>query len=402
MISKSAFFDFFNRRENGTLDSFLASAVEDEDYIDWNGCLLPQNYGDAALEYHAIRDSCAMFDVSPMRKVRIRGAAAGRFLDHLLTRPVSTADSLLGIYVAYCNVDGSLKDDSILYKFAYDDYLLMPSDMDHSPYFEQLRQQLNIAADELSITDITSDLCGLAVQGPLSATVLQHMGFADIEQLQPFEVRSYPFANATMVVARMGFTADLGYECWLEHSLQSDFEAAIEDARGSMGIAIPGYGLSALEVCRLEAGFVVAGWDFSTEADFVAGFDRTPYEAGLGWLVKLDGGDFVGRDALLKYKAEGHRYTLRTFSIDDTRGLEDGAELHANVDGEDLLVGTVNCSAWSWGLEKTIGNASMLSAHANLSEVWLERDGDRLKVSLSKGAHLNLARRNECPALIES
>ncbi len=129
-MKKSIFFDFLNRRQDVDFKRFMAESTEDEQYINWNEFLLPMDYGDAEAEYFAIRNSCAIFDVSPIRKIRVRGADAGAFFDRLLTRPVSGLPAMRATYTVFCNEDGSLKDDSILYKFADDDYLLMPSDVD--------------------------------------------------------------------------------------------------------------------------------------------------------------------------------------------------------------------------------------------------------------------------------
>jgi aminomethyltransferase len=399
-MKKSALFDFLNRRE-ADFDAYVAASTVDEHYINWNEFVLPNDYGDAEAEYHAIRNRCAMFDVSPIRKYRIRGAAAGRFLDTLLTRRVSSALTMRGIYVIFCNEDGSLKDDSILYKYAEDDYMLMPSDMDHSVYFESLRQQLDIAAEDLSIIDCSDAWVGVALQGPCSATVLRAMGFELVEQLQPFEVRDYPLAGCTIRIARMGFTADLGYECWFPPGSCNAFEQGIESARKQLGWDIPGYGLGALEVCRLEGGFIVAGWDFATEADPSPGFERTPFDVGLGWLVDLEAEKFVGREALQNIKAQGQRYVLRSLQIDAQYKPDDGAPLFAEIDGQEQEVGSINCSVWSWGLEKMIGNATIERQYADISEASI-RVGDECRtVLLARGPVLKLERRNQVPAQIE-
>ena len=405
-MKKSVFFDFLHRREQQDFDSFLEASREDEDYIDWNDFLLPQQYGldsqlGAEAEYQAIRSSCALFDVSPICKIRLTGPQSGRLLDYLLTRPVSTAPAMRGIYVAFCHGDGNLKDDAILYKFAEDDYLLMPSDIDHSDYLQSLRRQLGIAAADVHIHNCTHDWCGLAIQGPESAAVLSSMGFVDIEQLAPFAVADYEFARGTIKIARMGFTADLGYECWLSPDQAEAFTQSIQQAREHLGIAIPGYGLRALEACRLEGGFVVAGWDFATELDPDPNFNRTPYEVGLGWLVKLDGDDFVGRAALRQQQKSGQRFVLRSMSTPSRVKPEDGAPVFAAVAGEtEQQVGSINCSVWSWGLQQTIGNISLQTEFADLNKVWFKQGGQAIELALTQGPALQLARRNRVPAAL--
>jgi aminomethyltransferase len=396
MLKKSPFFDFLNRREEMDFSRHLATFVEDTDYIEWNGYLLPNDYGDAGMEYDAIRKSCAIFDVSPLRKYRITGAGCGEFLDRLLTRPASRAPSMRGIYVVFCNEDGSLKDDAILHKYSDDDYLLLPSDIDHSAYFRDLLNQLEI--HDLTITDCTHSWVGFALQGPLSAAAMSRMGFDRIEQLEPFEIRDFTLDGGVVRLARMGFTADLGYECWFRPEQRSAIEKRIQSTRDSIGLAIPGYGLTALQACRLEGGFIVAGWDCSTEADPQPGFERTPYELGLGWLVDLQSASFVGREALLKQQSRGKQFTIRSFEMNTPRGPKDGATLYALVDSRKQAIGSVNCSAWSETLGSMIGNASIKDRYGKLESAWTEVDGENVTATLSNPPLLKFERARQVPA----
>jgi aminomethyltransferase len=396
MLKKSAFYDFLDRRDDSSFERFIAVYAEDEDYINWNGYLMPMHYSDAQLEYFAIRESCAMCDVSPMRKIRIQGKNAGQFFDHLLTRPISTLPSMQAAYTVFCTDDGNLKDDAIVYKFANDDYLMMPSDVDHSPYFESVCERFDI--EDVIFTECTASLVGAAIQGPRSADALRQMGFADIELLDPFAVRDYVFEDGTIRVARMGFTADLGYECWLEPEQAEAFTRNIESVRIKLDITMPGYGLSALQACRLEGGFIVAGWDCATEIDPQPGFERTPFELGLPWLVDLGGENFVGRDALIKQQENGQNFVLRSFSSEENLQVQDRSIL-VSADGDDV-VGEITCSHWSWGLQKTIGNASIKLEHCDIENAWTAIDSQRLDIVLSRGPHIMLERRNQVPAKI--
>jgi aminomethyltransferase len=400
MLRKSPFFDFFCRQDVADFASFIAQSTEDEHYINWNEFALPLDYGDAESEYHAIRNSCAIFDVSPIRKIRVQGPDAGVFFDRLLTRPVSEIPVMRATYTVFCNDNGSLKDDAILYKFGDDDYLLMPSDIDHSPYFESLSAQLKL--EKVSFTECTDAWLGLAIQGPQSAAVLHDMGFAEVEQIRPFEVRDYSIDGRTLLISRMGFTADLGYECWFVPDLIDDVTQRISAARLALDIAMPGYGLSALQACRLEGGFIVAGWDCSTELDPIPEFERSPYELGLGWLVNLDADEFVGRDALALQKQNGCPFTLRSFTMDSNSQPEDGAEVFDNIDAKNEPIGKVACSNWSWGMNRMIGNASIKSQYADVSEAWVLSGGDYVKLVLSRGPLVALERRNEYPAPINT
>ena len=397
MLKKSPFFDFLNRRSEPSFEGFMAASVEDEHYISWNDFLLPNDFGDAQFEYHAIRNSCAIFDVSPLRKIRVHGSGAGAFFDRLLTRPVSGLAPMRATYTVFCDSDGNLKDDAILYKFTDDDYLMMPSDIDHTPYFESICQQFSI--EDVSFAECTDGWAGAAIQGPSSATALQQMGFDSVEQLRPFDVREYHFAGGTICIARMGFTADLGYECWLAPSLASAFMESVAAARIALGIEVPGYGLDALQACRLEGGFIVAGWDCATEADPQPGFERSPYELGLGWLVDLKGDDFIGKDALVEQSNNGSAYSLRYFSLSGDSRPHDGSEIFASHSDE--VIGSVNCSGWSWGLQKTIGNASIKSGFSDQKRGRVSVDGDFVELSIDPKPLVDLQRRNQVPAPID-
>jgi aminomethyltransferase len=396
MPKKSVFFDLFSGHRGIDLDDFLRTHIEGEDYIVWNGYVIPNDFGDAKSEYHAIRNCCAMFDVTPIRKYRIHGSDAGVFLDHLVTRPVSASPLMRGIYVAFCNEEGFLKDDAILYKFAEDDYLLMPSEIDHAAHFESLRQKLGL--DDVSIEDRIHSLAGVSLQGPVSATVLHRWGFKGIEQLEPFEVRDFALGAGNIRVSRMGFTADLGYECWFDPKLYESFQTGLQSVSESMGIEIPGYGITAMEACRIEGGFIVPGWDCATERDPSPGFERTPYELNLGWLVELNQVDFVGRDALRESRNSGQRFALRGLVIESRTQPDEKATIQATIDGEILEIGTMPCISYSWGMERMIGNGSIQLPYADLKDAWTIIGGERVGVVLNRGPLINLPRRTQLPA----
>lgn len=131
------------------------------------------------------------------------------------------------------------------------------------------------------------------------------------------------------------------------------------------------------------------------------GFERSPYELGLGWLVNLDGEAFVGREALIAQKETGPPYTLRSFEVDSETVPEDGSTLRTGSDEDAIVVGLVNCSHWSWGTGKTIGNASIESGLADLKSAWVSINGEQHEVKLSRGPLISLDRRNAVPASVE-
>ena len=396
VLLKSVFFDFLNRRANQGFDRFISDTVQDVDYIDWNGFALPFDYGEDEFEYTELRNRCAIFDSTPLQKIQIRGSESGYLLDRTLTRSVSELPSMRATYAVMCNDDGTIKDDAILYKFDDDEYLFMPSDIDHTPYFKSLCERFDLK--DVSFTNVSESLAGMAVQGPASTSALLHMGFKTLEDLRPFDVRDYRLGRGVVRVSRVGFTADLGYECWMATELAPAFRERIVATRLEMDLAMPGYGLRTLESCRLEGGFVVAGWDFATELDPQPDFERTPFEVDLGWIVDLDGTDFVGRDALITRQRSGPYFLLRRFQSTDRIEVEDGEIISSDIDGKNMEIGFVACSSWSWGLERTIGNASIQAAFADATDAWLMIGGEKIHISLERKPLLNPERRSQVPA----
>lgn len=397
MLKKGLFFDLLNRCAGVDFDSFLRTHQLYAHYVGVHDYLLPFDYGDAEREYHAVRNGCAMFDACSSRKYRIRGRGAGAFLDYLLTRPVSSSPPMRGIYAVFCNDDGSVKDDVVVYKYSDDDYVLMPA-FDHTEHFEAVRMRKGI--EDVEIVPWSEQLAGFSLQGPLSATVLQRLGCDGIELLKPFDLKEYRVAGIAISVARMGFTGDLGYECWFEPQRGEAIAARLTAASKAADVEIVGYGLIALEACRIEAGLVVPGRECATDYAPLPGMQRSPFDLNLGWLVKFDGRDFVGRDALQVQQAQGARYTLLSFDASGRHRLPRAAQLHTEVAGGDLAIGTITSASWSWGLNRTIGLASVERDFAGCGCAHLYVGEQRLDLRLSPDRLLTLPRRTQVPAPI--
>ena len=259
LIKKSPLCDLMTRHVNFDFDEFIATTAP-EDYDHWNGYCLPVAYCEAAEEYDAIRKSCAIFDASPMKKYRFRGSDAGRFLGRILTAPVSDMPAMRATYGLLCTQEGLLYDDGILLKFSDEDYLFLITEIDLEPHFQKYKD-----FDDIEINDETSSLAGIAVQGPKSCAVLREFGFSDVEALKPFDIKHYEISGHTIVLGRLGFTGDLGYELWFSQEAAEAVNAVLGQAESALGFKVLGYGLSAVQICRIEAAMVVPGWDTSGE-----------------------------------------------------------------------------------------------------------------------------------------
>ena len=394
-VKKSVLCDLVARHSDFDFDKYIANTAR-EDYDVWNEFCLPMHYSDAATEYKTLRNSCAIFDASPMKKYRFKGQDAGKFLDKILTAPVSQIPAMKAAYGLICDENGYLIDDGIVNKLASDDYQLLITEQDLDEHFSKYND-----FDDLTIVDETTLSAGMAFQGPKSCEVMLQFGFNGVEQLAPFELKYFNLSGHQILVGRLGFTGDLGYELWFNPEAIQVVAQAIDDAEHALDIKMLGYGLTVVNICRLEAGMIVPGWDTSGTFEDPEN-ERTPFELTLGWNVKLANDiDFVGKAALTQSKIQGPRYKMKGIKIFHTCALEDGQELFANVDGATFKIGTLPSIVWHENEKYWLGFASIISDCASIDNIFVicNETNKRIYGEICKLPFINLAQRNQVPAI---
>jgi aminomethyltransferase len=391
---KSLFHDFLARYSGTDFDTYMAGSEPDEDYLNWNGYTLPYVFEDEEKEYRAIRHGCGLFDATPANKYRITGADAGALLDLMTTRAMSRLPAMRATYAIWCNPDGMLNDDAMLFKRADDDFLLMAAEVDHLDLLSELAGRFADA----SVADESDRWAGLAVQGARSCAVLDAFGFRGVDLLRPYDIGYFELAGEQVMVARVGFTGDLGYEIWFTPGLAPAVEAAFVAAEAALDLQISGYGLTTIQLCRMESGMIVPGWDTAQTFEDPE-LERSPFELGLAWNVDLEREeDFVGKQALLKERADGSRFALRGFVVEAECDLLDGAELFAAVDGHDMQVGTLPSVSWSHEPARWIGLASLRTEHASLTDCFVVSGGEQQACRIVDLPFVQIDRRRQVPA----
>ena len=248
------------------------------DWGNWMGYTTPNAYFDVELEYFAIRSTTGVFDLSPMNKYRITGPDAEAYLNRMVTRDVSKIRVNRVGYAVWCNDAGEVMDDGTIFRLGKDDFRLC-SYQRADEWLEWCKLGFDV-----TISNETEDLAALAVQGPTSCTILSLLGLEDLNQLKPFGIAYYTFNGAPLMVSRTGFTGDLGYEVWIapEHA-EALWDQLFELGRDYLIKPIGSY---ALDIARIEAGFLQAHVDFVPAEEVVRpGRARSPLELGLEWLV---------------------------------------------------------------------------------------------------------------------
>lgn len=346
----------------------LAALSQTEEWTSWNGYMAPRVLDKLSTEYFAVRSSCSVMDMSPMEKYRITGTDAYQFLDRLVTRDMSALKPGRVTYLAWCNDEGKLIDDGTLFQFGENDYRLC------SQHHQLDWLMTSSMGFDVNIEVETHRVAALAVQGPTSYSVLTEAGIDGLDELRPFGTLDLNCRGIPVMVSRTGYTGDLGYELWVS----PDNALEIWDALFAVKTRydVHAIGLSTLEMVRIEAGFVMPGFDFNTaESTVRANYDRSPYEVGLGWLVNIDKGPFTGRKALLAEKRRPTRRQLSKIIVDGNKPVGE-AFIFDRKNGN--VVGEIKCATWSPILKANIALADIEYTRGKLPKnLWARIDYQR-------------------------
>jgi len=341
-----------------------AASNQANEWHRWNGYTVPTVYDDVEAEYFAIRNACTLFDLSPMSKYRISGRDAEAFLNRLLTRDVTKLTIGQVAYVVWCNDDGKVVDDGTLFRL--------------EPYAYRLCAQernldwllLSSTGFDVHIKEETHEIAALSVQGPTSYAALVAAGLDGLEVLKPYRVARFAFNGRPLTVSRTGFTGDLGYELWMD---PDDAYAVWEDL-SQVG---PDHGLKpiateALDIARVEAGFIQAGRDFMPACETVrAHHTRSPYELGLDWLVDLSKANFTGKKALAREAETGPKEKLVKLDIAGNKPAKNAfifSDGHARNN-----VGVTTSAIWSPSCKASIALAFVKTDHLKrAASLWAE------------------------------
>jgi aminomethyltransferase len=339
-----------------------------ETWTGWNTYKVARVVDKLSAEYFAVRSGCAVMDLTPMEKYRITGKDAYAYLDRLLTRDISTLKPGRVTYVVWCNDEGKVIDDGTLFQFGEQDYRLC------SQHHQLDWLLMSASGYDVQIETETHDVAALAVQGPTSYSVLTAAGIDGLEQLKPFGIVDLHCGDIPITVSRTGYTGDLGYEVWVKPADALRLWDAIFSVQGQYDIQP--MGLDALEMVRIEAGFVMPGFDFNTAESTVRnGYDRSPYEVGLGWVVSLDKGHFTGRKALIAEKAQPIKRRLTKIVVDGNKPVGE-AFIYTGKGGKP--VGEIKCTIWSPVLKANLALADIDYVKGRLPEkLWARFDYQR-------------------------
>ena len=296
-----------------------------DDWMDLFGYWAPVTVTDTQEEYRAVREVAGLMDFSMLRKVDIEGRGALELVNSVVTRDVSKLEQGQIAYGALCDEDGKMVDDcTVMLRSAERIRFCGANDRD----FEIFRGLA--AGGGIEVRELTDAMPHLCLQGPRSRELLQPLANRDLSN-DAFPYYTFredvEVAGVPIFMTRLGYTAELGYELWVERSRALELFDALVAALEPQGMKL--IGMAALDLFRIEGGFIIGGVEYDSTV--------SPYECGLGWSVALDKGEFQGRDALRRLRDETQ---LRLTSVELESGGDAASGAAILVDGEEVGVVT--------------------------------------------------------------
>ena len=276
----------------------------------WAGFVVASSYElSHEREYHAIRSSAALLDVSPLYKYLVRGRDAARLLDRVVTRDVARAKVGEVLYTPWCDAAGKVLDDGTIARLDDQTFRMTSAD----PNLRWLED--NALGLDVAIQDVSESTAALALQGPSSRAILEQLGDRDLAGLKYFRLIAARLRGIPVTISRTGYTGDLGFELWVDaaHAL------ALWDALVEVGApyGITPAGLLALDVARIEAGLMLMDVDYvPARKALIESQTSSPFELDLGWTVNLEKEQFVGKSALAEEQRRGPQWRFVGIEVD--------------------------------------------------------------------------------------
>jgi aminomethyltransferase len=288
--------------------------------VPFAGYEMPVQYTSGIIaEHQAVRRAAGLFDVSHMGELDVRGGDALGFVQYVTTNDASKLEVGQAQYSAICNEAGGILDDCIVYRFE-DRYMIVVNASNTDKDRDWIAQHAGRFGTSLS--DRSEEIGLIAFQGPSAQAVLSRLTATDLDGIRYYHFAEGVVAGADAVISRTGYTGEDGFELYLPAERTAQVWQALLEAGNADGV-LPA-GLGARDSLRLEMGYALYGNDMDER--------RTPLEAGLAWITKLDKGDFIGRDAIASQKEAGVRERLVGFVCTERGFPRHGYEVR--IDGE--------------------------------------------------------------------
>jgi len=337
--------------------------------VDFGGWELPVQYPAGVIEEHlATRTRAGLFDVSHMGEIWVEGPDSITFINYLTTNDVGKLVDGQAQYSVLTNESGGAVDDLLVYRFNRERFLLVVNAATTEKDWNWITgHKPNNARVEMR--NASAEFCQIAIQGPWALEILQRITETPLAEIKYYHFQTGQVAEVDCLISRTGYTGEDGFELYAQPEFAEVLWSGLSETGQAFGL-IP-CGLAARNTLRLEAAMSLYGHELSDEI--------SPLEANLGWIVKLEKGDFIGRKALLKQKAEGVGRRIAGFEMTEPGIARDGYEIFAG----EKKIGYVTSGSPAPFLKKNIGLALLTAEFANPDqEIKIDVRGKRLSARI--------------------
>ena len=329
--------------------------------VEFGGWMMPLQYSSMREEHIAVRERVGLFDVSHMGEFRLQGPGAVEALEGVVTNRVEDLAIGQARYNVLCNPSGGIIDDTLVYRHAPDHFTVV---VNAGPRPKDLEHFRTLIGDACEVEDVTLATGLIAVQGPRALDLLRPLADVDLDGVGYYHFQDGHINGVPAAFSRTGYTGEDGFELFVAWDDAPAVWGRLLETGAALGV-LP-CGLGARDTLRLEASMRLSGQDIDETTN--------PLEAGLGWAVKLDKGDFVGREALLTVKQEGPR---RTFVGLELEGRAIARHGYAISDG-DRKVGEITSGTFSFSLGKAVAMGYVETPSKDSEQVTVEVRGARV------------------------
>ena len=333
--------------------------------VDFGGWDMPVQYKAGVIEEHmATRTRAGLFDVSHMGEIWVEGRDAIPFVNRITTNDVTKLVDGQAHYSTLTNENGGVVDDLLVYRFNDEKLLLVVNASTTDKDWAWITSHKG-EDDDLALTNASVSYCQIAIQGPKAIGILQKLTDTNLDEIKYYHFTIGHVDGVESIISRTGYTGEDGFEVYAPaENAQQLWEKMLET--GAEEGILP-CGLAARNTLRLESAMSLYGHEL--------GDDITPLEANLGWITKLQKGDFVGRDKIAELKEKGIKRKLVGFEMREPGIARDGYDVYV----EDNKVGTVTSGSPAPFLKKNIGLAFVPPEFANVGqELRIDVRGKRL------------------------
>jgi len=306
--------------------------------VEFAGYEMPIQYSSIIAEHKAVRNSVGVFDVSHMGEIFITGEKALDFIQYITINDASKLFPGRIQYSAMCYPDGGIVDDLLVYKVSDKEFLLVVNASNIDKDFNWMKENNKFG---VSINNRSDEYSLLAVQGPNSGEVLKKL-VKDMPELEYYHFIKGNIAGVDMIISRTGYTGEIGYELYFTGDVSTAEKVWEEIFKAGKEFDIQPVGLAARDSLRLEMGYCLYGNDIDQTTN--------PIEAGLGWITKIDKGDFIAKDLIMRVKQEGPNRKLVAMISDEKTFPRHGYDITA----EGKKVGVITSGTVSPVIDKPI------------------------------------------------